>query len=198
MEKRFPYARKWMLEVVNCLRKRDETLWDWANESDWINDLDIITNYGKMSNGSFRITFIPNDADFVIKVGYNAEGEEMCEREAYNWEAAVEKGMEKFFAPLYGSFQISGIKFYLFAKIPEIATIVDNPKSHPSYRSEEELEEIAEGCEPWYNPIYCYYENLEDIVKMATFCGAHGIDDLHRWNFGFVDGFPVAIDYAGV
>jgi len=198
MEERIAYARKWMLEVLNCLRKRNEIFWDWAEEDDWMNKLDVITNYGKTSSGSFRITFIPNDADFVIKVGYTTRGRKMCEREAHNWEAAVENGMEKFFAPLYGSFQIDDIKFYLFAKIPEVAVIANNPKSHPSYRSEEELEEIAEDCKPWMNPIYYYYKNLEDIVKMATFCGAHEIDDLHQWNFGFVDGFPVAIDYAGV
>ena len=198
MEERIAYARKWMFEVLNCLRKRHETFRDWAEDSNWINDLDVITNYGKMSNGSYRITFIPDNLDFVIKVGYTTEGEEMCEREAYNWEAAMDKGMEKFFAPMYGIFQINDIKFNLFAKIHEIAAIVNDPKSHPSYRSEEELEEIVKDCKPWWNPIYYYYKNLEDIVKMATFCGAHGINDLHQWNFGFVDGFPVAIDYAGV
>lgn len=198
MEERIAYARKWMLEVLNYLRKRNETFWDLAEEDDWISKLDVVANYGKTSSGSFRITFIPNDADFVIKVGYTTRGREMCEREAFNWKAAVEKSMEKFFAPFYGSFQINDIKFYLFAKIPEVAIIADNPKSHPSYRSEEELEKIVEDCKPWMNPIYYYYKNLEDIVRMATFCGAHGIDDLHQWNFGFVDGFPVAIDYAGV
>lgn len=126
---------------------------------------------GYFDRGAFRVTFIPDNAPFVVKTGYNRGGREQCVREKDYYDKAVEAGLENYFATCYGTFVYREKTFYVFEKIEHIGEYGGR-----------------------------YHRRMSDYARrkgLEKFLNDNDIGDLHCNNYGKRGRSFVITDYAG-
>ena len=148
--------------------------------------------------------FHPFFGDYVIKFCYDDKFD-YCEREYTNYLAAVENGLEEFFAFTDYLGTINGLKFYVQERCDcdaeAVSSIVYNGIREDYVNEDNEPEEIIN--ERIWNEVY----DLDDEAyvtycfgvqeKLIDFLYKYAINDLHEANFGYVDGHLVIIDFSG-
>lgn len=169
----------------------------------------------KICRGAYRIVFISNDYDYVLKISYdNDEGKDCNQTEKELYEQAAVDGVEQYFASVddIGIIFSSYANMYLAEKCE-----VDEEKlnkyedcSDPKleniralsqkYTEEHNCYSLTEGCGDCvlYAFIHDYFtENSEDLYALVKFLETFGITDLHDNNVGFdFQGKIKIIDYS--
>lgn len=145
----------------------------------------------------------PNFEGYVVKFTDTYEDFDYCEREYTNYLAAEERGLESYFpyTAFLGNF--NEINFY----IQEFAVCDPSDISGTWYKElrksydGEETEEDSISCRVWDNVdelddderIHILYNN----DKLNNFLYEYKINDLHEFNFGYIDDRLVIIDFSG-
>lgn len=152
--------------------------------------------------GATRGCFIPAyDPTFVFKFDFNELWEEYCEIERCYYKEAAELGLEKCFAKVTFFDNIGNTRIY---KYEYVDTTAQRKKFRPL--SEHELKQI-DKIESSHKKKFTFpstwsmdfidYHGAETYEKFLSFVEAHGINDLHSTNIGYIKGRPVVFDYAG-
>ena len=200
---------------------KSSCLEDWREEN-----MELLEDYGvTITRGETKICIIPDDTDYVIKVGLLLElkggyrkGDDYCAIEYNNYKKACELGIEKYFASMCYLGVVNDISFYLQEKvrIDEDRTS-DNFYSYSqrTYYNDVEVpdeDEDPNGYDEYWDNIYSTGDELDDeeriyamidddrdAIKVSHFCMDNEINDLHGGNWGYVDnwGQAVLIDYSG-
>ncbi len=174
-------------------------------------------NHIRFACGASKIVIIDEESDWVTKISFDCSAEldddmelDYCKRELYNYKAACEKGLDKFFAEIHKVGEVNGIDVYLQEKVR-----VDEGV-------EEEVDEIFRqyvyaGDENYYDEFEDEDERraiLEDGVsdmdagekieaifgfneELINFVEDYDINDLHSGNYGYRGGELVIIDFSG-
>ena len=141
-----------------------------------------VTN-GKIANGMYRISFISNKRNIVVKVGRNPEGNAQCFDEEKLYKEAKEHRLGCYFSAYLGNFKLGRVQFHVYEKIPNVGSVYRLPqfeKVHTFY--DWALEFVS--CRA--------HERLENFISNKI-----EYPDLHRGNFGYKNGHIVIVDYAG-
>lgn len=147
--------------------------------------------------------FHPFFGDYVVKFCY--EDFDYCEREYTNYLAAVENGLEEFFAFTDYLGIINGLRFYIQERCDcdaeAVSSIVYNSVKEDYVNENNESEDVVSeriwdvvyDLDDEAYVTYCFGFNEE----LIDFLGEYAINDLHEGNFGYVDGQLVIIDFSG-
>ena len=170
-----------------------------------------------VSCGATKICFIPEESDWVIKLSFDMTDEfdpeeeevDFCRREAYNYQKAVDQGLEEYFAATYKVGRVEDIDVYVQQKVvTDSYKIEDMFSSYVENVYEDDLVDYTDDEYNWAVDDYVNdLENTERIeavfgdseatCKLAIFIEKYEINDLHCANYGFVNGVPVIMDYSG-
>lgn len=141
-----------------------------------------VTN-GKVANGLYRISFISDKRNIVVKVGRNPEGNAQCFEEEKLYKEAKEHRLGYYFSAYLGNFKLGHVQFHVYEKIPNVGSVYRLPQFKKNFiLSDEALEFVSCGAQ----------ERLGEFIYNKLEC-----PDLHRGNFGYKNGHIVIIDYAG-
>ena len=176
-----------------------DNLWDW--EQDW-NDY-VADNYGlTVYSGCTKACFVSTDVDWVIKVNL-CHDRDYCYDEAFNYQAAIDYGVEECFAACYFLDRIDGHDFY----IQEMVDVDEETSENTCY---DYARETCEEEDPTDDDVWDAYYDFDDYsrvnaifrlanikAKLIDFIYEYDIDDLHIGNFGYKGEKPVIIDYSG-
>jgi hypothetical protein len=123
-----------------------------------------------------------------------------CEKECRLYALAQEEGLDQYFAKEYCVGHCAeGHPIYL----QERAKIYCDSEESSRY-TYEELDKIMETCDNKY--VQCFNSvwiadfiaahGEEEFMRLSAFLESYGIRDLHDGNLGYIDGFPVLVDYS--
>lgn len=150
------------------------------------------------------------DLGVVCKVPFNLTrcgfGEDFCALEAENYQRAVERGIETYFARCEYAFEINGVQFYLQEYVPECndeitakrfaeilpdeaqeyGLVDDNGELSCTDIDEDVMEMLFEA--EWGSDATC---------EVIGFIRDYEINDLHSGNVGFTKRGLVLVDYSG-
>lgn len=203
----FP-SRKTIHDVVNIL-----SFWDFQsffkpnpNHSfeKWCLEVSRNTPL-KISHGCTKIVVYFGNDDWVIKIPFSGK-REYCRDEAQNYILARQRGLSKYFAPCYFYGVIDDIPIYLQRRVEKDDEQIQ--EDCYAYAYNETSQEEDESDEDYVDRVDSYIENdMEDYETVCAIIGYQpellgfismlGINDLHRGNFGYLDGRPVVFDYSG-
>lgn len=153
--------------------------------------------------GATRGCFIPEEYNpsFIFKFDLADLWEEYCENEREIYQKAKAQGLEKCFAKIQKFDKIYNTWLY---KCEYVDKLEENAPFKPL--SEEELNKLLTiesshqgGRRPpssWASR-FIEYHGADTYDKFLTFINAHGVNDLHTSNIGYIKGRPVVLDYAG-
>ena len=170
-----------------------------------------------ISCGATKICLIPEESDWVIKLSFDMTGDfdpeeeevDFCRREAYNYQRAIDQGLEEYFAATYKVGKVEDIDVYVQQKVETDSDKIDGMFS--SYVESVYEDSLANYTGDEYHwEVEDYVLDLEDTerieavfgasdatCKLAIFIEKYEINDLHCANYGFVNGVPVIMDYSG-
>lgn len=186
---------------------RGYTYFDWLN--DW-NDV-LANNYGfTFYEGCTKVVAVNEDFHkWVIKINLGTDKgphnyESYCGEEALNWIAAVNAGLESYFAATYFIEVRNGIEFF----IQEYAESNENEYDSRCYNYYQSNvlslgEENTGYCEDYWDMddserLTAIYGDDSETHSLINFCWDTHINDLHCGNFGETnDGRTVIFDYSG-
>lgn len=161
-----------------------------------------------LKSGATKGVIIPKDADFVIKIpfeayncGDNFNEDDYCQLEATAYENALIEGFEFVFVETKFVDIIDGIKIYVQPRVDEYAR--DEDEEYLSCDESNEMEDLKDSYFSAYDMnSYWLYEfiNVYGMDIFNDFCHfteEYGINDLHGGNLGYYHGKPVIFDYSG-
>lgn len=174
-------------------------------------------NHIVISCGATKFCLIPEESDWVIKLSFDMTDEfdpaeeevDFCRREAYNYQRAVDQGLEKYFAATYKVGRVEDIDVYVQQKVATDSDKIEGMfSSYVENVYEDSLVDYTGDEYHWAVDDYVNdLENTERIeavfgasdatCKLAIFIEKYEINDLHCANYGFVNGVPVIMDYSG-
>lgn len=162
-----------------------------------------------IDHGETKYVFILYEFDWVIKVenprAFNRRHIAYAAKEAEVYEAAVNEGLEQYFAPTYYYKEINNIDVIIQEYVDHSEDGVYNEfyeycaadYDKDDFTSEDDYDaEIYNSVENMdeYSAIYALFG---DIPELRSFIGRNHINDLHAANFGYMGDSPVMIDYCG-
>lgn len=169
----------------------------------------------KICRGAYRIVFISNDYDYVLKISYDDEDGKDCNKiEKYLYEQAAVNGVEQYFAsvddigiifPFYANMYLAEKCEVDEGKLNEYADcsnsrLEDIRVLSQKYTKEHSCYSLTEGCGDCvlYAFIHDYFtENSEGLYALVKFLETFCITDLHDNNVGFdLQGKIKIIDYS--
>lgn len=153
------------------------------------------------NSGCTRYVFW-DDCDYVYKVNFKKEVD-YCKKEAENYEAARECGIEDMFAECAYVLTYEGRDIYAmeFAEVNDEQTCSDlrEKMENSSHFTKEEIDNILydlNGCDV-VSELLNYYYSLSMIKRFDWLCRRNYINDIHDSNVGYIGDRLVIIDYAG-
>ena len=203
----FP-SRKTIHDVVNIL-----SFWDFqsflrkdttVSFERWCLEVSRETPL-KISHGCTKVVVYFGDDNWVIKIPLSAK-KEYCRKEAQNYILAHQRGLSKYFAPCYFYGVIDEIPIYLQRRVEKDDEQIQEDCYFYAYN--ENAQEYDESDDDYADRVDSYIENdMEDYETVCAIIGYSSdllrfinmleINDLHRGNFGYLDGRPVIFDYSG-
>lgn len=165
----------------------------------------------RLDCGMTKMVFSCPEWDYVIKIPFicdTALGAEVdyCEVEAMNYELAKEFGLEHHFAscerlPAYhfysmdydGDSVVIDIPLYMmeFAEV-DVECTEDLYSDCYICDSDDFSDDQKDAARIFGN----YYTDSE-VEDLVSFINDNGINDIHGFNIGYINGIPVLIDYSG-
>lgn len=127
------------------------------------------------------------------------DGWDYCERECEIYRQAREKGLEQYFAKEWCVGCAQGHPIY----VQERAKIYCDKEEYKRY-TREQLNSTMDTCEKlditcfnsvWISDFIESYGEAE-LLRLDSFLAEFHITDLHDGNIGYIDGFPVLVDYS--
>lgn len=122
-----------------------------------------------------------------------------CELECGIYQEAEKAGLEPYFAKEEWIADVNGYPIYRQVKVSPFNSDVS---SHT--RSQQDQSRARESCtrlkidcfnESWIADFIDYYGE-EELKKLCDFLGKLDIIDLHRGNVGYLDNYPILLDYS--
>lgn len=176
---------------ANYLAGEESDFWDEFHsskiESAKYDDLSL---YCGMSRG----VFVSDNCDYAIKFALNKRGEEDCEKEVANYQAAIKENIQEMFASVEFGFVYRGKKFYLCERADADE---DYAFERAASYSGRDIEDISGDDEEAVDDIFYSYYEYWLVNQFIDFCDKMGINDIHMANIGFDGNTVKCIDYAG-
>lgn len=165
----------------------------------FIEDKDYLPYGWNWNSGATRYVLYNYDEDWVIKINRGNRSIDYSYREYRNYRAAVEWGLDEYFAEVQFLGQLSnGVDAYLQRRYdvdPEAASnSFYNYLSESCELSEDEIDEEYDdmSVENSLNAMFGYNKKLLDFIWEFD------INDLHEENYGYDENVcPILIDFAG-
>ena len=201
----------WLSETGFFTALNEPAKTSWGEYNEWFDKYcqEMYEKNISMDNGETKYVFIPYEFDWVIKIenprAFYRRHIAYAAKEAEVYEAAVNEGLEQYFAPTYFYKQIDSIdviiqeyvshdeddiynEFYEYcaADYDKDNYINENDYDDDVTRSVESMDE--------YSAIWALFG---DVPELRSFICRNHINDLHAANFGFIGDSPVMIDYCG-
>ena len=155
-------------------------------------------------SGATKLVLICKElSNWVIKLNLHDGKINFCDREVENYIKACDVGLGEYFAATYKIGAVEGVNVYLQRKAcidPDSieyyfreAVMVDFEDCEAS---EDDIEEAMDvlGDD---DRLVAIFGNNSVVAKLVDFIFENEIDDLHSYNFGFVNEKPVIIDFSG-
>lgn len=157
----------------------------------------------RMEYGASKICLIDPHSNWVVKIDKDRK-EKSCEREYFNYKEAQKLGIQKAFLDIhflgYGPYYIP-----IFAQ-RKIDVVIGNLSSD-TYKDKissiptEDIYQIMRYFDTrddvWFGMALLLY-GKEFMRKVTDFIYEYGINDLHEYNLGYLNGKPVIMDYSGI
>lgn len=179
----------------------------------WFADNASYDGYYINTDGCTKYVIIPDDSDYVIKIGHLGLSKDYCAREALNYSKAYEAGLECYFAKTFFFGEYDGINVYLQEKMCCDDGLIDDTffryaeSTYPSIHSKEEEEDLyyddinfAVDEFDIYDTLRACFGEHKETEELIKFCNDNDINDLHCKNFGCLtcDGCDIyIIDFSG-
>lgn len=179
---------------------------------DWFHKNASYDKYYINTDGCTKYVIIPDDSDYVIKIGRLGLSKDYCAREALNYSKACEAGLERYFAKTFLFGEYDGINVYLQEKMRCDDSSIDQTffryaeSTYPSTRSEEKEEDLyyddinyaVDGFDI-YDTLRACFGECKETEELIKFCNDNDINDLHCENFGYLDYYDdiYIIDFSG-
>ena len=161
-----------------------------------------------VGSGATKLVIIPNDADYVIKIPFDAwndgtmfDENDYCELEEIAYDKAAQNGLDYLFMPTRFVESISTVKIYVQDRVDGYAYDTDDDQLTDDELDEIECIKTSSGvtCEVssfWVHEfLEVYGEDTFD--EFTNFLTCFGINDLHSGNVGYWNNKPVIFDYSG-
>lgn len=149
--------------------------------------------------GVFRITLVPKNASFILKLGKTDTGDEQNENETRIYKLAQEQNLHRWFAKPLFTVEAGLYTWHAYEKAYFIGEAGQSP-----LKVKEISDEIAERyCSALYTdeidewPLYIAHKQI--VNRLIDFFEDCGINDLHNGNWGYSKRARhlVFTDYAG-
>ena len=159
----------------------------------------------KVSHGCTKIVVKFGDDDWVIKIPYKT-AVNYCKLEAENYAYAHRAKLTKYFAPCYFYGVIDEIPVYLQRRVEKDDYAISSDCYQFAYNNlpredEENDDDYADRISDYIENDMDDYEVTSAIIgenkKLLDFIWNQDINDLHKGNFGYLNGAPVIFDYSG-
>jgi hypothetical protein len=176
---------------------------------------DLLSNYipaqYKIGYGATRVAIIPRCSPYVLKFNFDSvwcsdkgDGEpsmdyNATEIEIYN--RAMDKGLDCLFAKVEAGGFVDGIPCVLQERVDNIGGIGTGVslkawKTLNKHKiSSDSYEDLGMSMELAGEIVENYGEDV--YYEFCRFCEDNRINDIHNQNWGYIDGAPVVLDYAG-
>lgn len=160
----------------------------------------------RVSRGCYKIVFIFEDCDFVIKTDrvddwYNGPSNNFggCHDEYDIYQRICKDNMTEFFPETDFLMEADGYEFY----IQERADIDEDRAEDEIYQSirysfedDEEAQDYAYSGEVTLEDILYAIFGSDDGEKLSQYLSGLDITDIHSGNVGWRNGYPMIIDFA--
>ena len=201
------YDSKMMAEEAAELFSIFDKVYDEKMEIECYVEDSELEGYGVYTcSGASRVVFGLEFGEFVFKTDIK---EGYCNKEFLNYQYAIKHGYSEYFCPIeyvgeyHGKHWFGMPKLYCVDNEYGISEISDRlyqklRETHSKENAEQILEELENDSEEAVVREYFtqYYGNVE-YETFENFLWKYDINDLHSGNVGFIDDFPVFIDYSG-
>ena len=185
----------WFMEMVDA--KFNGNL---ARECDYDIHIAVEPLGLSFASGCYKGCFISDTCDWVVKIPFGSQVNS-CEQECQIYGAAIERGLEYFFAEVYYLGEYKGCPVYAYpyaeidtGKITEyLEADVKNYFSHSEHSFEEEGWFWDDPCEQIG---YVIDQMFKMSNRLSSFLDEFDICDLHLGNCGFINEHFVFTDYA--
>lgn len=187
----------------------------WGIPQKHINDW-IISHFGYMAArrihvdyGATRVVVVADNLDWVLKFDFQNAGlsHEYNELEVKNYQYACEWNLEDCFAAMYFLEKVNSIKVYAQERVridDDLTSDSFYEYTLQNYYSDEDSDDEDVRENAWEDSneldnedrIYAMVDNLT-ARELVRFTNRYDINDLHSGNWGYRDGDPVLVDYAG-
>lgn len=154
---------------------------------------------GAIEAGASKIVFVPNEGEYVYKIGTNYYEEDYCYIEAENYKLAKEQGVDEFFIATEYFATIADHDVYIQKKV-DIAS-----QEKITTRANREIGKDY-GAEHWdYRIIFdttCLgalvsQYDIDKVEALYNFVKKYNINDLAEYNSCLENGAIKFFDYAG-
>lgn len=178
----------------------------WLSENfEFLNSIDC-----DLDSGVTRVVVIPENLSWVLKFNFISEvlTVDYNKLEATHFEVAAEEGLDEFFAATYYFTSVDGVDVYIQEKVKvdedAISDSFYNFTLENLYSGDDENDERIQEM-AWTDSndltneerICAMVGDSPKINALLNFIEYNDINDLHSGNWGYRDGEPVMIDYAG-
>lgn len=186
-----------------------DSYWDFNRSSGW----DFGGNGLAITSGETKVVIIFDDENWVIKIPFNFVGvkpsyryDDFCRIEAKNYKRAVEKNLERFFAPMYflGKYEFEdgccnfSCPIYIMEKI-EVNEDVNSDYAASNYEGDEDdYDDYDFSGED--GAMICLESSwtVDETINLWDFLCDCNINDVHTGNIGLDgNGKYVICDYSG-
>lgn len=173
---------------------------EFGQEREWYGYCPTTANPAyKVCAGLFRMTIIPTNASFILKLGKSEQGDEQNKNETRIYELAKERNLQHWFAKPLFTVNAGLYTWHAYEKIYFIGKAEQSPLK--AKEISEELEEhylsalYTGEVEDW--PHYIAHEKV--VHRLVDFFNENDICDLHSGNWGYSKRARHLIftDYAG-
>lgn len=178
--------------IAEFLSYAPQRRYKWEEDPD---ELDRIENVD-VSCGCYRLALVPHYENFIIKIGFNDEGDKMNKRELELYQEAEKQNLHRFFAAPRTIICAGDWSWYVFDKV-ELVGYQERFPRQCTYRDKKFFNWLYDqGMR--FEPAYNYLSNASGQRLVGFFTKYH-LRDFHYGNFGYSKRLRhiVFTDYAG-
>ena len=183
-----------------------------SNRQNFYKNLEALPYSTTVASGATRGVFMRDDGEldrWVLKVDFNDNSRDYCEREANFYQEAIEQEVSWAFAATYYLTTIDEIDFYIQERLDcdcedstseKIAEYIVNKCGITQEDGEDDLDfqsriwDYEDSYMEWDDVLNCIIGDAD----VEEFVYSRDINDLHQANYGMTsDGYFKIVDYCG-